>query len=200
MIETPKLDDFSKQFLGEAKSISVQRGQQMSSDKLEKARNQYLLDEACDFGDTLVRYVVAHRKLSIYQRVWGFSLSVFCLRKDYPEGGEAFDELFDKGGEDLEIAVMGEIPESEVEAVQKELPVFTDAQLRKAAVLAETTTGYVEQLKKRKDMSNAQVVYALGRAFHNLRSGLLKEHGGTAAFDLYVERALAYLNEDGESG
>lgn len=194
MAQKPELDTTAKRFLGsQLDEVRVIAGQKADEKKQLAAQEKYLLAEACQFGDSLVHYVMGHRKINELQRVWGFALSVFCLRADYPEGVEDFDTLVDRGGEDLRLAATNTVQDSErAKQILRELPVFTDEEQRAAATFAERMTKYIESTKNRKGLSNPQAAYGLGRTFHNLRLGFPANQGGTVAFDEFVRRSSAY--------
>lgn len=202
MPERPPIpnDPMAKAFLGSDPSkVTVMPGQKANETKQAAMQEKYLLAEACRFGDDVVRYVMGHYKLSEAQRIWGFAVTLFCLRADYPDGGDDFDELADQGGEDLELPKKNIIEEPErVNDIATRLREFTDAELLEAASFAERTNAYIEATKQRDGISNPQAVYALGRAFHNMRFGFPLEKGGTAAFDEFVRRASAYFERHGK--
>lgn len=162
-------------------------GQRANEQRRLAAHEQFLFAEACEYGDDLIRYVMGHHRLQDVQRVWGYALAVFCLRRDYPEGVTDFDELFDKGGADLELHKKNIVKDA------PEHPQFTPEEQQEAAGFAEHVSKYIESTKHRGGLSNAQAAYALGRAFHNMRFGFPLERGGTAAFDAWVTRASAYF-------
>jgi hypothetical protein len=193
-------DPMAKAFLGDDPSkVTVMPGQKADAKKQAAIHEKFLFSEACRFGDDMVRYVMAHHKLSEAQRIWGFVLTVFCLRGDYPDGTEDFDELADQGGEDLELAKKNIVEEPErIKDIAARLREFTDAELQEAATFAERTNAYIEATKQRDGISNPQAAYALGRAFHNMRFGFPLEKGGTAAFDEFVRRASAYFERYGK--
>lgn len=193
-------DPMAKAFLGnDPDKITVMPGQKADEKRLAASQERFLLAEACSFGDDVVRYVMGHYKLSEGQRIWGFALTLFCLRSDYPDGGEDFDELADKGGEDLELAKKNIVEEPErVRDIVSRLRAFSDEELQEAATFAERANAYIEATKQRDGISNPQAAYALGRAFHNMRFGFPLEKGGTAAFDEFVRRASAYFEKFGK--
>lgn len=188
-------DPMAQRFLGpDLDKIKVVAGQRANEQKQLAAHEQYLFAEACEYGDDLVRYVMGHHRLQDVQRVWGYALAVFCLRRDYPEGVTDFDELFDKGGADLELQKKNIVKDPErIKAITEALPPFTLEVQQEAAGFAEHVSKYIESTKHRGGLSNAQAAYALGRAFHNMRFGFPLERGGTAAFDAWVTRASAYF-------
>lgn len=181
-------DPMAQKFLGpNLDQVRVMTGQKANQQKQLAAHEQYLFAEACEYGDDLVRYVMGHHRLQDVQRVWGYALAVFCLRRDYPEGMTDFDELFDKGGADLELQKKNIVKDAPAH------PQFTPEEQQEAAGFAEHVSKYIESTKHRGGLSNAQAAYALGRAFHNMRFGFPLERGGTAAFDAWVTRASAYF-------
>ncbi|MGD9209240.1 MAG: hypothetical protein PVI90_00615 [Desulfobacteraceae bacterium] len=189
------MDAFTQRFFGNEK---VQRidGQKANAEKQKAMQEHFLMDEACRFGDTLIRYVVAHRKLSTAQRTWGFGLALFCLRGDYPEGIEDFDDLIDIGGASLTLK------ESKESAVTRETSTsastclhtstFNETEQHAAAQLAENISKYIERQKQQKGLSNSQAAYGIGRAFHSLRTGYPPEEGGVTAFDEIISYASEY--------
>jgi hypothetical protein len=188
------LDATARRFLGSnLDEVRVIAGQKADEKKLVASQERYLLAEACQFGDILVRYTMAHRKLSFEQRAWGFALSLFCIRGDFPEGLEDFDELADQGGNDLELSHKNVVTDAErASRIAKELPEFSQTGLQDAAGFAEQVSKYVETKKHQMGLSNPQAAYGLGRAFHNLRLGYPLSEGGTAAFDELTRRASGY--------
>lgn len=183
------LDDFSKRFLGGTPdNVQVMHGQRSNAKRQQELYAQYLLNETCEFGDILIHYIMAHADLTSHQKIWGFALSIFCLREDYPDGLEEFDTIFDQAGDDLEDTNKSSGDQSEL----PNTPVFTPIELHKAARFSESHTNYVTQTKERKGFANTQVVYALGRAFHTLRYSFPQ---GSAVFDTLVERANLYFEE-----
>jgi len=188
-------DPMAQKFLGpDPDKIRVMAGQRANEQRRLAAHEQYLFAEACEYGDDLIRYVMGHHRLQDVQRVWGFALVVFCLRRDYPEGVTDFDELFDKGGDDLELHKKNIVKDPErIKGITAELAPFTAEEQEAAAAFAEHMSKYIEATKHRGGLSNAQAAYALGRAFHNMRFGFPLERGGTAAFDACVTRATAYF-------
>lgn len=187
MNKKAELDAIAKRFLG-TNNVNIITGQKSNEQKQKEMQEHYLLEEAKCFGDTLVRYIVAHRKLLTAQRAWSFGLTLFCLREDYPHGIDEFDELIDQGGKSLALDDQNFIVDGE-----KELPEFTDIEQRQAAELAEKISKYVETKKHQLGLSNSQAVYGMGRAFHNLRLGYPLEEGSTEAFDTLVKRANQYF-------
>lgn len=181
-------DPMAQRFLGpNLDQVRVMTGQKANQQKQLAAHEQYLFAEACEYGDDLIRYVMGHHRLRDVQRVWGYALAIFCLRRDYPEGTNDFDELFDKGGADLELQ------KKNISQETPEHPQFTPEEQQEAAGFAEHVSKYIESTKYRGGLSNAQAAYALGRAFHNMRFGFPLDRGGTAAFDAWVTRASAYF-------
>lgn len=189
-----QLDATARRFLGnDLDEIRVIAGQKADDKKLLASQERYLIAEACEFGDVLVRYTMAHRKLSFEQRAWGFALALFCIRGDYPEGLSDFDSLVDQGGDDLELSSKNVVTDAErVKSIVDDLLQFSEKALKEAALFSEQVSKYVETKKHQKGLSNPQAVYGLGRAFHNLRLGFPLSEGGTAAFDELTRRASGY--------
>ena len=203
------MDAFTQRFFGNEK---VQRidGQKANEEKQAAMQERFLMDEACRFGDTLIRYVVAHRKLSTAQRAWGFGLALFCLRGDYPEGIEDFDDLIDMGGESLTLRESNESAVTQIASTATatttatttatatatatclHTSTFNETEQHAAAALAENISKYIERQKQQKGLSNSQAAYGIGRAFHSLRTGYPPEEGGVAAFDEIISYASEY--------
>lgn len=179
----------AQRFLGtNLDEVRVVAGHQANEKMLVASQEKYLLAEACRYGDILVRYTSAHRKLSFEQRVWGFSLALFCTRGDYPEGLEEFDKLADQGGDDLDLATLNHTRASEVEQPAE----LSIPDQQEAAQFAEAAARYIATKKRQMGLSNPQAAYGLGRAFHNLRLGYPRSDGGTAVFDVLAARAWDY--------
>lgn len=188
------LDATARRFLGSnLDQVRVMAGQKADDQKLLASQEKFLMAESCEFGDILVRYTMAHRKLTIEQRAWGFALALFCIRGDYPEGLEDFDGLADQGGDDLELSEKNVVTDTErAKAIADALPQFSETALQEAGVFSEQVSKYVETKKHQMALSNPQAAYGLGRAFHNLRLGFPIAMGGTAAFDELTRRASGY--------
>lgn len=195
MNKEKELDIIAKRFFGTS-NVEVIKGQKADAQKQQKIQERFLLDEARNFGDILVRYIIAHRKLSKEQRAWGFGLALFCLREDYPHGIDDFDELIDEGGASLTLNEQNIITdEKHIAKVKEELLPFADTKQHQAAVFAENVSKYIETKKHQLGLSNPQAVYGMGRAFHNLRLGYPLKEGGTAAFDELMSRANGYFRK-----
>jgi hypothetical protein len=194
-----KLDPTVKSFLGvkDESEVKVVTQQKAEGKKVLNAREQYLLAEACEFGDILVGYIGAHPSLDLGQRAWAVVLSLLCQRADYPEGVEKFDELADQGGKDLQYSGPDNtLPEEEAAAMVRNLPILEDTRFEAAAQFAETFSAYITMKKQQLGVSNPQGAYGLGRAFHNLRLGFPKSEGGSAVFDEYAKRAGRYYDDN----
>lgn len=191
-----ELDAATQRYLGsDPSAIRTIPGQKADPQKVGAMQEKYLMADACRFGDILVRYVVAHHKLSFEQRVWGFTLALFCIRGDYPDGTEDFDVIADAGGYDLTLSDKNKnVITDEEQAAQfaLELPVFDPSAQHNAAQFAEQVTRYIEMKKQQQGVSNTQAAYGLGRAFHNLRLEYPRDKGGTAVFDELARRAHSY--------
>ncbi len=190
-----RLDAMAQRFLGnQIDEVRVIAGQQATEKRLLAAQEKYLVAEACQFGDILVRYTMGHRKLSFEQRAWGFTLALFCIREDYPEGVEEFDTVVDQAGSDLELSMKNVVTDPEqITRVVSDLVQFDTEQFKGAAIFAEQLSRYVEGKKHQKNLSNPQAAYGLGRAFHNLRLGYPLSEGGPAVFDELTRRAGEYF-------
>jgi hypothetical protein len=191
MTKAPTLDSLAKGFLGVAseKETRVIKGQTANAARQQAFYEQQLLHEACEFGDILVHYVGSHVDLPLPQRAFGTALGILNLRRDYPTGGEQFDELADLGGEELQL------PKSTKPApiIEPPLPLTGEA-LHNAAAFAESFVRYVTMKKQQLGLSNPQAAYGLGRAFHNLRLTFPVDDGNTVAFDFYAQQAGEYFN------
>lgn len=190
------LDPSALQFLGvqSIRDVQVMEGQKAKEEKLRAQTEKFLLEEACGFGDSLVHYVAAHSKeYTLKQLIWGMVLGTLCLREDYLEGVDKFDELADQGGKDLKLET--NVPEHTEEQCAK---IVHAAQLTKeetlnAAKFAELYAGYVAMKKRQTSISNIQIAYGLGRAFHNLRVTFPEDEGGRVAFDELAKQAGGYF-------
>jgi len=189
-----ELDATARRFLGSnIDDVRVMAGQKADDKKLLASQEKFMVAESCEFGDIIVRYTIAHRKLSLEQRAWGFSLALFCIRGDFPEGVEDFDALADQGGDDLELSGKNVVTDVErAKSIADDVAQFSEIALREAGKFSEQVSKYVETKKHQMGLSNPQAAYGLGRAFHNLRLGFPTNAGGTAAFDEFVRRASGY--------
>lgn len=192
-----ELDPTALRFLGvqSMQEVRVIEGQQAKEEKLRAQTEKYLLEEACGFGDSLVNYVTAHSKeFPPKQLIWGTVLGTLCLREDYLDGVAKFDELADQGGKDLQLN------NKSVEMTEEQhAEVIRKAQLAKeealnAAKFAELYAGYVAMKKRQTSISNIQIAYGLGRAFHNLRLTFPEDEGGRVAFDELARQAGVYFD------
>jgi hypothetical protein len=187
--KNPTVDDLAKGFLGVATDheVKVMPGQKADEKRQQALYEQQLAKEACEFGDLLVNYIGSHADLTPPQRAFGTMLGVLNLRRDYPGGGEQFDELADLGGEDLKLQVK--------DTSQLSPPAPLDgALLLPAAEFAEALVRYITMKKHQYGVSNPQGAYALGRMFHNLRLTFPPEHGGSVGFDACSRQAGEYFN------
>jgi len=197
-----QLDEQTRRMLGVKDDADVQvvsgtpadaAHAEQRAQRLRKAQERALLDEACEFGDALISYVAMRSKLPLTHRAWATALSVFNVRAEYPEGSAKFDDLVDQGGSDLRI------PATERGAPDKFLEhtaVLEDESLEEAAEFAETFSKYITMKKHQLGLSNPQAAYGLGRAFHNLRLGFPPEAGGTAVFDARAHQAGEYYDRN----
>lgn len=198
----PRLDSLANAFLGNQEAVIVEGQKADEKKQLEMAARQ-LLFEACDYGDVLVKYVAMHGRLSPAQAAWGFALALLNVRSEYPEGGDAFDDLAEQARQDLELAVTTEVTDPERIArtqadAEREAQEWTHEEFTEAATFAENMAEYFGKKKRQQDIDNKQAAYGLGRAFHNLRLTFPADHGGSAAFDVYAKRAGVYLAENKE--
>jgi hypothetical protein len=159
------LDPAALRFLGvqNAEEVRIIEGQKIKEEKLREQTERYLLGEACDFGDSLVHYVTGHHKdYTPRQLIWGTVLGTLCLRADYLDGVEKFDEIADQGGKDLKLsnksADMNE--EQHAEVIRKVQ--LTREEALTAAKFAELYAGYVAMKKRQTSISNIQIAYGLG--------------------------------------
>lgn len=181
---TVKIDEFSQQFLG-SKDVQVHQGQTADKTKLERMREQYLIQEAAEFGDIITNYIANHPRIDPTQRAFGLTLSILNLRHAYPAGTDLFDDLADQGGKDLQISATP-VPD----AANAPATRLSDAAEETAAQFSELLTKYVTMKKNQLGTSNYQTAYGLGRAFHNLRS---LYPSGPEVFDTYAAQAGEYF-------
>lgn len=194
-------DPLAQAFLGTTNEADITRmpGQKADAQKQNALYEQMLYMEAHTFAKTLLHYIMGHHRLSEPQRIWSVALTLFCLRADYPHGEEDFDALLDHGGKDLAYPKTNVIQDADdIARIHATCKAFNETEFKAAATFAEQLRNYIDILKQRSGLTNAQTIYALGRAFHNLRLGLPKEKGGTALFDWYAAHAAAYFNTHGE--
>jgi hypothetical protein len=190
----PTLDDTALRFLGNKREeIRVMEGQEAKATRLEEQRERFLLTESCEYGNSLVLMATGHRHLTPEQLAWGFTLSLLCLRADYPEGSDRFDDLADQAGKDLHLPVTT-YDEETIATIRKTLQPLVKEKEYEAAKFAEVIAKYIEMTKRRGELSNPQAAYGLGRAFHNLRSTFPADKGGTVAFDEYAKHAGMYYD------
>lgn len=191
------LDELERRFLGvkALEEVHILENQKANAERQAEAYEHQLVREACEFGDSLVRYIMGHHKLSPIQRAWAVVLGTLNVRVGYPGGGEEFDELADRGGEQLQLESTSEITdEEEKERIARELPQMTQQQYREAAAFAEAFSKYIGMKRNQLGVDRRQTAYGLGRAFHNLRLTFPMEGGGTAAFDELARRAGDYFD------
>lgn len=197
MAAKKELDPAALRFLGvqSMQDVQIIEGQKAKQEKLQAQTEKFLLEEACGFGDSLVHYTTAHSKeYSPAQLIWGTVLATLCLRDDYLDGVEKFDELADQGGKDLQLNVQYVEPteEQRTEIIRK-VQLAGDEALN-AAKFAELYAGYVAMKKRQTSISNIQIAYGLGRAFHNLRLTFPEDEGGRIGFDELARQAGAYFD------
>lgn len=192
------LDETAKRFLGNAGDDVVRRdGQKADDDKLRHSQERMLLAEACEYGDDLVRYVAMHQNHTGEELAWGFCLGLYCARRDYPDGDEAFDDVAEQAGKDLVLAQTTVVSDpDEAVRIQTELQQFEDASFRRAAAFAENFASFLDRKKRQLGLGNKQGAYGLGRAFHNLRQTFPQDKGGSAAFDELARRAGIYFADN----
>lgn len=197
MAAKKELDPAALRFLGVQNMADVQiiEGQKAKEEKLRAQTEKFLLEEACGFGDSLVHYVAAHNKeYTTKQLIWGTVLGTLCLREDYLDGVDKFDELADQGGKDLQLKVKTPeyTEEQRTEIIRKVQ--LTQEEALTAAKFAELYAGYVAMKKRQTSISNIQIAYGLGRAFHNLRLTFPEDEGGYVAFDELARQAGGYFD------
>jgi len=191
------IGELERRFLGvkTAEEVHVLENQKANEERQAHAYETMLLREACEFGDSLVRYIMGHYKLSAAQRAWAVVLGTLNVRGDYPGGTEEFDELADRGGEQLQLDNVNIVDDDEEkQRIVQELPQFTQEQYREAAAFAEAFSRYIGMKRNQLGTDRKQTAYGLGRAFHNLRLTFPMEGGGTAAFDELARRAGDYFD------
>jgi len=199
--EQPKIDDVTKRLLGvkDSAQIHVMEGQTADADKLRAANEQYLLQEACRFADILVHYIGDRSMYTMGQRAFALNLSIQCLRFEYPERGDKFDEIADQGGEDVVDTApttnMAAV-DAAADAVEQGLRDTKSEVFIKAAKFAETLTNYVTMKKDQLGISNVQCAYALGRLFHTMRTQFPADAGGVTTFDEYAQIAGRYFERN----
>lgn len=194
-----ELDPEALRFLGvqNTEDVRIIEGQKAKADKVQAQTEKFLLEEACGFGDSLVHYVAAHSKeYPPQQLIWGMSLGTLCLREDYLDGVDKFDELADQGGKDLKLEVKPPAYTAEEKVTIRRKATLTPDETLNAAKFAELYAGYVAMKKRQTNISNVQIAYALGRAFHNLRLTFPDDEGGRIAFDTLAEQAGAYFADN----
>ena len=191
------IDPTALRFLGakNAQEVQIIEGQKANAERLQAQTEKFLLEEACDLGDSLVRYVTAHSNEYTPQHlIFGMVLGTFCLREDYLDGKEKFDEIADQGGKDLKLEVQGEdLTEERIKQIIKNVQLSPEA-VQLGAQFAELYAGYVAMKKRQTSISNIQIAYGLGRAFHNLRLTFPEDEGGRLAFDELAKQAGAYFD------
>ena len=187
---SPTLDDVAKGFLGtsDPKKLHVSRNQKANPETQRRLYEQEIMHEACAYGDAVILYVGGMPNLTMPQRAFGVALGIFNLRRDYPEGVKAFDDLVDLGGADLKL------PATEVTPLPptQEWKFDSDA-LEHAAKFAEAFIKYATMKKKQMNITNLQGAYGLGRMFHTLRQNFPVTEGGPAAFDYCARYAGVYF-------
>jgi hypothetical protein len=194
------LDDTARRFLQVGSNApEIHKGQQADEEKQRDGWERMLFQEACEFGDDLVRYVAMHKRNTPEQLAWGVCLGLFCARNWYPNGEEEFDELTALAAKDLVLAQTTIVEdEEEIARIQTEMPQFSKESFEAAAEFSENFQDFIRKKKTQVGMSNKQGAYGLGRAFHNLRRTFPKESGGSAAFDELARRAGIYFAENRE--
>lgn len=197
MAAKKELDPTALRFLGvqNMQDVRIMEGQKGQAEKVQVQTEKYLLEEACGLGDSLVRYVTAHTKdYTLPQLIWGTVLGTLCLREDYLDGTNKFDELADQGGQDLKLDAKppAYLTEEQCAKIIRTIR-LTDAAMLVAAKFAELYAGYVAMKKRQTSIANVQIAYALGRSFHNLRMTFPETEGGRVAFDELAHQAGVYF-------
>jgi hypothetical protein len=185
-----------KRFLGvnSIKDVEVLEGQTADATRQAQAFEQQLIAEAIEYGDSLMRYVIGHHRLSPAQRAWAIVLSILNVRREYPSP-EEFDELADRGGADLQLQTRNVITDPDrITEIARDLPPFDNGELRDAAKFAEQFAGYIGMKLRQMGVDARQSVYGIGRVMHNVRFTFPMDQGGTAAFDELGRRAGAYYD------
>jgi hypothetical protein len=194
--DTHQLDATALRFLGNKREeIQVIEGQKITAARREEQQEKALLQESCDYGNSLVHMTVGHRHLTPEQHAWGFALGVLCVRADYPDGPDRFDDLADQAGRDLSLSAPS-FSDEKTEKIKKDLHPLVKEEEYEAAKFAEFIAKYITMTKHRAGLSNPQAAYGLGRAFHNLRATFPPDRGGTVAFDEYARHAGMYFDKN----
>lgn len=198
-----KLDDKAvpADFRIDPAKLQRHEGQKMDQDRAAAARERYFMQEACDYGDEIVKF--ASMRLVKYKPreiSWGLALGTYCVRRDYPGDREEFDNIIERAGNELKLDATGLIKDpQEIERIQQSLTVFSADEEAKALEFARVYLQYIERTRKSSGISEGQTIYGIGRAFNNLRLTYPKEEGGTAAFDTYARRAGVYYQANKET-
>jgi hypothetical protein len=181
--------------------LEKHEGQKIDQDKAVAARERFFMEEACDYGDEIVKFASLRLvKYTPEQIVWGFCVGLYCLRRDYPGAAQAFDDIVERAGKELKVTATGAITdEAEIKKIQDGIVPFTEEEERVAVQFAEVFLQYISRSRKQTGVSEGQTVYGLGRSFHNLRLTYPKEKGGTAAFDTYARKAGNYYQTNKET-
>ncbi len=190
------LDEVEKRFLGvqSIAEVEVLEDQTANKNKQAEALEQRMVAEAIEYGDSLMRYIIGHHKLSPAQRAWAVVLGILNVRREYPSP-EVFDELADRGGRDLQLRTKNVITDPErIAEIVKDVPGFDNDELREAAKFAEQFAGYIGMKIRQLGVDARQSVYGIGRVFHNIRFTFPMDQGGTAAFDEHAKRAGVYFD------
>jgi hypothetical protein len=196
MAKEKTLTAAEKRFLGvnSIKDVEILEGQKADTKRQAQAYEQRLVAEACEYGDSLMRYIIGHHKLSPAQRAWAVVLGILNVRRDYPSP-EEFDELADRGGADLQLQTRNVVTDPErIANIATEVPPFDNEEQRGAAEFAEQFAGYIGMKLRQLGVDARQSVYGIGRVFHNLRFTFPMDQGGTAAFDELAKRAGVYFD------
>lgn len=196
MADKKDLTEAEKRFLGvnSIKDVEVVEGQQADANRQAQAFEQRLIAEAIEYGDSLMRYVIGHHRLSPAQRAWAIVLGILNVRREYPSP-EEFDELADRGGADLQLQTRNVITDPDrIAEIARDLPPFDNEELRGAAKFAEQFAGYIGMKLRQMGVDARQSVYGIGRVMHNVRFTFPMDQGGTAAFDELARRAGAYYD------
>ena len=198
-----KLDDkgVPADFRIDPTKLQRHEGQKMDQERAVAARERYFMQEACDYGDEIVKFASMRLvKYSPREISWGLALGTYCVRRDYPGDRNEFDNIIERAGNELKLEASGLITDpQEIERIQQSVDVFTEEVEARALEFARVYLQYIDRTRKSSGISEGQTIYGIGRAFHNLRLTYPKEHGGTAAFDTYARRAGTYYQTHKET-
>jgi hypothetical protein len=197
------LDPAALRFLGvqSANEVEMRTNQKADAAKQAAAVERVLIQEACDLGDSLALYATAHKETyTMPQIAWGVVLGTLCLRADYTDGVEKFDDLAQLADKDLD-AEAGDAAQAAAPAPSGDNTMgavacatahtLTPEEEVGAARFSEMYAAYIHMKKKQTNVANNQLAYALGRALHVLWRSYPK---GQDAFRALADQAGAYFN------